>query len=123
MAGHPAGASGAGAGMQAAPGTTGAVLDTDQDGLSDQYEQQIHTDPTVADSDHDGLSDSFEVTLGTDPLNPDSDLDGLTDSAEVHFGSNPLGADHWLTSPVGDGVGGGGDGHDVLAAVADLAGH
>jgi hypothetical protein len=41
----------------------------------------------------------------------------------VHFGSNPLGADHWLTSPVGDGVGGGGDGHDVLAAVADLAGH
>lgn len=127
MSGHPAG--GATVGGAAAPGFPGAagavgpVLDTDRDGLSDQYEQQIHTDPTVADTDHDGLSDSFEVTLGTDPLNPDTDMDGLTDSAEVHFGSNPLGADHWLTSPVDDGPGGVGDGHDAVAAVADLAGH
>jgi hypothetical protein len=120
MAGHPAGGT---AGIPSPTGgAVGAVVDTDQDGLSDQYELQLHTDPNMADTDHDGLSDSFEVTLGTDPLNPDSDLDGLTDSSEVHFGSNPLAADHWLTSPMDDGTGAG-DGHDVVAAVADLAGH
>ena len=69
------------------------------------------------------LVDTLETTLGTDPLNPDTDSDGLTDSSEVHFGSNPLGADHWLISPLDDGTGGAGDGHDVVAAVADLAGH
>ena len=121
MSGHPGAATPAGTGGM--PGAAGAVVDTDQDGLSDAYEQQIHTDPNVADTDHDGLSDSFEATLGTDPLNPDSDMDGLTDSSEVHFGSNPLAADHWLTSPVDDGPGGAGDGHDVAAAIADLGGH
>jgi len=30
----------------------------------------------VADSDGDGLSDEEEAKLGTDPLNPDSDGDG-----------------------------------------------
>ena len=69
------------------------VLDTDLDGLSDDYEKQIHTDPTQADSDHDGLPDSLEVTLGTNPISNDTDLDGLTDDAEVRYGTNPLVAD------------------------------
>ena len=103
------------------PGTaTGAAVDTDQDGLSDQYEQQIHTDPLTADTDHDGLNDNLEVTFGTDPLDPDSDHDGLPDGSEVHFGSNPLGADSWLTEPAGAGVEPDpGDGH----ALADLSVH
>ncbi len=109
--------------FEKASGTDPLNADTDNDGLTDGFEVSAsHTDPNVADTDHDGLSDSFEATLGTDPLNPDTDHDGLTDSAEVHFGSNPLGADHWLTSPLDDGVSAG-DGHDVVAAVADLAGH
>ncbi len=66
------------------------VLDTDHDGLSDDYEAQIHTDPTQADSDHDGLPDSLEVTLGTNPISNDTDQDGLTDDAEVRYGTNPL---------------------------------
>ena len=39
------------------------------------------TDP-VLDSDDDGLSDNQELLLGTDPLNPDSDGDGLRDSED-----------------------------------------
>src|SRR6476661_2134389 len=65
------------------------AVDTDQDGLSDDYEAQIHTDPTQADSDHDGLPDSLEVTLGTNPNSADTDQDGLTDGAEVRYGTNP----------------------------------
>lgn len=35
------------------------------------------------DSDHDGLSNEDEARLGTDPLNPDTDDDGLLDGWEV----------------------------------------
>lgn len=50
------------------------------------------------DSDGDGLTDDAEVALGTDPLNPDTDDDGLLDGTEVDsaMGSgcpNPLNAD------------------------------
>ncbi|MGH2533205.1 MAG: hypothetical protein ACRDJW_12975 [Thermomicrobiales bacterium] len=44
------------------------------------------------DSDGDGLSDEDEVALGTDPLNPDSDGDCHSDGAEVTAGTNPLDA-------------------------------
>ncbi len=37
----------------------------------------------VADSDGDGITDDLEGTLGTDPQNPDSDGDGLTDLDET----------------------------------------
>jgi len=68
----------------------GGVLDTDLDGLSDQFEAQVGSNPTVADSDLDELPDSLEVTLGTDPTMLDTDGDGITDGIEVTFGSNPL---------------------------------
>src|SRR5262249_45826122 len=42
------------------------------------------------DSDHDGLPDDAELIMGTDPSNPDSDSDGVTDSAEVRQGTDPL---------------------------------
>lgn len=44
----------------------------------------------LPDSDGDGLSDEMETTLGTDPQNRDSDSDGQSDGMEVAVGSNPL---------------------------------
>ena len=60
--------------------------DTDDDGLSDGDEVNTHeTDPLVADTDGDGLSDGNEVnTTNTDPNVADSDGDGLSDGEEVN---------------------------------------
>ena len=44
--------------------------DQDQDGLADQEEIAIGTDPTNSDSDGDGYSDGVEVSGGYDPLIP-----------------------------------------------------
>jgi hypothetical protein len=49
----------------------------------------------VADSDGDGLSDDEEAKLGTDPLNPDTDGDGVGDGIETRLAAtgsefNPL---------------------------------
>ena len=50
--------------------TTTTVVDTDGDGLSDEDEAALGTDPTVADTDGDGVSDGEEVENDTDPLDP-----------------------------------------------------
>lgn len=42
------------------------------------------------DSDGDGLSDNIELELGTNPANPDTDGDGFTDGREVENGFNPF---------------------------------
>ena len=42
------------------------------------------------DKDADGLADDVEDHLGTDPYHPDSDLDGVTDFTEVQDDTNPL---------------------------------
>ena len=42
--------------------------------------------PPALDSDNDGLPDELEITLGTDPNNPDTDGDGLLDGVDP----NPL---------------------------------
>ncbi len=65
--------------------------DTDGGGALDGAEIAGHTDPldplddleTGRDSDGDGLTDAFEEELGTDPLVADSDGDGLLDGQEV----------------------------------------
>lgn len=44
----------------------------------------------LKDSDGDGLSDETEITIGTDPFNPDSDNDGFLDGAEYGSGYDPL---------------------------------
>jgi hypothetical protein len=44
----------------------------------------------VQDSDADGLSDEEEADLGTDPEDPDTDGDGVEDGAEVDAGTDPL---------------------------------
>jgi len=44
------------------------------------------------DSDNDGLPDNLEVALGTNPQNSDSDGDGYSDLTEVQSGYNPMGS-------------------------------
>jgi S1-C subfamily serine protease len=45
----------------------------------------------VKDSDADGLDDNLEIAIGTDPLKADTDGDGFLDGVEVANGYNPLG--------------------------------
>lgn len=64
------------------------VLDSDGDGLEDEYERGIGTNPDDSDSDNDGILDAVEV--GDDLDNPlDTDGDGIIDALE----SNVLDAD------------------------------
>ena len=70
-----------------------SLIDTDGDGLTDQEEKILGTNPNLVDTDGDGLSDYEEVKIyHTDPLKADTDGDGYTDGAEVKGGYNPLGA-------------------------------
>ncbi len=102
-------------GLQFSPGD-----DPDGDGLLNQEELLLLTDPNRADSDDDGLSDYDEIrtyanlglnpadsdtdddaltdgeeinTYGTDPVNPDSEGDGIPDGWEVQYALDPLTAD------------------------------
>lgn len=45
----------------------------------------------VIDSDLDGLPDDYELAIGLDPDNDDSDGDGIGDAEELQQGSDPLG--------------------------------
>ncbi len=70
-------------------------IDSDKDGLADDFEQKIGTDPKKADSDEDGIPDGEELaTWGIDRvenkidfdednipniIDPDSDNDGISD--------------------------------------------
>lgn len=44
----------------------------------------------VSDRDGDGLSDDEERIIGTDPDDPDTDGDGFPDGVEIRYGSDPL---------------------------------
>ena len=67
------------------------VPDADGDGISDEQETALGTDPNNADTDGDGLSDGEEVREhGTDPLDPDSDDDGYTDGEEIAENTDPF---------------------------------
>lgn len=76
----------------------GEPIDSDEDGLTDDEEKELGTDPNKADSDGDGLTDKAEIDGSknsqfnhepTDPLNPDSDGDGVSDGDEINNGTNP----------------------------------
>lgn len=57
--------------------------DTDGDGLIDEIEEEIGTNPNKADSDGDNLSDFDEIYLtGTNPIKTDTDDDGISDDKE-----------------------------------------
>ncbi len=81
-------------------------VDSDGDGLTDDYEAEIGTDPWNPDTDGDGLTDYEEDIIGTDPLDPDTDNDGLDDWEEVVEETNATDPD-----TDGDGVNDG-DEHD-----------
>jgi hypothetical protein len=66
--------------------------DDDNDGLTDDEEAVLGTDPLNPDTDSDGISDGDELELGTDPRDADTDGDGLTDGEELEQGKNPLDA-------------------------------
>ncbi len=75
-----------------------SVLDAgacDDDGLSDEREEMLGTDPCVADTDGDGLNDDIEVDgrNPTDPLDPDTDGDALCDGDQSVTGACVAGED------------------------------
>jgi len=84
-------------------------VDSDADGLTDELETTVGTDPSLPDSDADGVSDSDEIDIyGTDALDPDTDSDALDDAEELlSYGTNPL-----LDDTDGDGIS---DGKEVAA--------
>ncbi len=72
--------------------STAISSDTDGDGLSNEEEEILGTDPENSDTDGDGLSDREEVKIyHTNPLHEDTDLDGYLDGEEVEHGYDPLG--------------------------------
>lgn len=77
------------------------VVDSDGDGLSDELERRLRSDPHDADSDDDGVPDGEEPnpTLDTDGdgrtsvMDVDSDNDGLFDGTELGYGCDGPGTD------------------------------
>jgi hypothetical protein len=80
---------------EVALGTDPLKPDTDGDKLSDREEVETRqTNPLDADTDDDGLQDGDEVqTHQTDPRNPDMDGDGRSDGIEIAGGSDPRNPD------------------------------
>lgn len=60
----------------------GGPFDADGDGIPDDRERAIGTDPSSRDTDGDGIADDLEVRTGTSPTQRDSDSDGLPDGEE-----------------------------------------
>ncbi|WP_025321338.1 carboxypeptidase regulatory-like domain-containing protein [Deferrisoma camini] len=86
----------------AVPPCSAAGADTDGDGLTDDQESWIGSDPNAADTDGDGLSDYDEVmTYGTSPSSVDSDWDGYSDNEEVAAGADP---NDWESTPENTGL-------------------
>jgi ligand-binding sensor domain-containing protein len=95
-----------------------ALLDDDQDGLPDRWEQAVGLNPAVKDaqkdSDHDGLRNLEEYRHGAHPLRWDTDGDSLSDGSEVHG--------HFATSPAttDTDLGGVDDGEELRRATNPL---
>lgn len=83
----------------------GPTGDLDGDGLTNEREEEIGTDPTVADTDGDGVDDGDEDAAGTDPLDnasfADADGDLVPDSVEAADGTDPNDATRFLDSDDG----------------------
>ena len=70
-------------------GSAVTALDSDSDGLTDDFEKLAGTNPLAADSDADGLTDGYEAMRShTDPLAADTDKDGIADAVELAAGSD-----------------------------------
>lgn len=78
-----------------------APLDSDGDGLTDEDEAGLGTEPLTADTDGDGLLDNEEVRIyKSDPLNSDTDDDSFKDGDEVKAGYNPIGPGRLFQVPI-----------------------
>ena len=77
--------------------------DIDGDGLTNQEEMSIGSDPENIDTDFDGLSDGDEISIyGSNPLSEDTDFDGLLDGDEITiFGTSVLTSNRGDLSPKG----------------------
>lgn len=90
---------------------TFTIIDTDSDGLPDEWEELYFGDPTTADPDADPDGDTLtnleEFNLGTDPTRTDTDDDGLDDNVESNTGtfvdSSDTGTDPLIPDTDGDG--------------------
>jgi|GEM_PF-3803756 len=70
-------------------------LDSDNDGLSDSYEQSIGSDSYCFDTDGDSINDYNEIAIFlTKPDDSDSDKDGIPDYAEIY------GTNGYITNPL-----------------------
>lgn len=70
-----------------------ALLDLDEDGLTNLAEYEANTNPKNADTDADGLPDKYEINAGLDPLTAsdallDSDADGANNLYEFYVGTD-----------------------------------
>ncbi|KYF54673.1 hypothetical protein BE08_20070, partial [Sorangium cellulosum] len=86
------------------------IVDTDGDGLVDEIEVLIGTDPEDADSDDDGVLDGQEPNYSDDhdgdglinALDPDSDGDGLFDGTELGLPCDNAATDAGAESCIAD---------------------
>lgn len=101
------------ANVNARPTPSGPVVDSDADGLDDEEEERLGTEPDNPDTDGDSIGDLVETLVDFDPLeadtpaacrqvenaNADSDLDGLRECEEALLGTEPT-----LVDSDGDGM-------------------
>ncbi len=83
-------------------------VDSDGDGMPDDWETQYSLDPddpddAADDNDSDGLTNLEEFSAGTDPTDADTDNDVMPDGFEVAYSLDPL-ADDGAADADSDGV-------------------
>ncbi|MBI4816377.1 MAG: thrombospondin type 3 repeat-containing protein [Deltaproteobacteria bacterium] len=88
--------------------------DTDGDGLDDDDETTLGTDPRDPDTDGDGVQDgpelaggdpvAFDPTIDTDPKDADTDDDGIADGEEIGPGTDGVTTNPRNSDTDGDGI-------------------
>lgn len=83
----------------------GAVMDSDEDGLPDDWERRFGLDPddpsdALSDADDDGLTNLEEFSHQSDPNAADTDADSWDDFTEVTFGGDPNDATRVPNPPI-----------------------